>query len=155
MTFCGYNQKIGDGLALLFEGMADSLTKKASKDSNIRVLKRENIELESMIEVFKTAPSDVLAQMFSGLNSMALPMFTLVLEELKTDSSKDLREVCMEIGYSFISLLSRTEKQNETMALSEWDEKVIANRARELASWVVSQNKQQSVKIKIAANDHL
>jgi hypothetical protein len=141
VAICGYNEKIGDGLRLLIEGMVDALETKTQVVSVNSVLSRELIELDSIISVLRSARGDVLPEMFIGLNLFASALFAAVRREVCSAAPPTLANACMKVGEQFIELLSMTERENQLLPLSEWSDDAIASRAKLLAGWALQQSK--------------
>ena len=136
MAICGFNDKIGDGLKLLVEGMIEALEVKAAAASPEKALQRELLELDTIICVLRTAKGQVLPEMFVGLNLLAKAMFVEVERELRNSVTNDLRAVCLRIGTEFIDLLARTEDRSK--ALRQQNEStLITTEAKRLAQWAL------------------
>jgi hypothetical protein len=141
MAICGFNQKIGEGLNLLVEGMIEALEKKAEISSSEEVLARELVELNSIVSVLSTAPGEVLPQMFIGLNLLAKSMFVEVQHELRSDGSDDLASACRKIGNDFVDLLARTEIRNEEIRSRQLGNESVEESARNLAQWALERSR--------------
>lgn len=142
MGICGYNDKIGDGLRLLFEGMSDALESKSKKRSSLEVVERELIELDQIIGVLKTAPLETLPTMFAGLNFLARALFEHTHEELQKSPERSLTDICEVTCEDFVSLLAETEGENERIAPGEWSEEAIATRAKRLGEWALQRSRE-------------
>ncbi len=140
MAICGYNEKIGNGLKMLVEGMIDALEKKVATSSTEAVLKRELVELDAIISVLKTAPGEVLPEMFIGLNLLAKSMFSEVQKELHSSGSKDLAAACRKVGNNFVDLLAQTELKNEDLRSHPAAGGSIATNAQNLAKWALEKS---------------
>jgi hypothetical protein len=140
MAICGYNEKIGNGLKMLVEGMIDALEKKAATSSAEVVLKRELVELDNIISVLKTAPGEVLPEMFIGLNLLAKSMFSEVQKELYSSQSEDLASACRKIGNNFVDLLAQTELKNEELRSRLDAGGSVAENAQNLARWALKKS---------------
>lgn len=140
MAICGYNDKIGDGLRILVEGMIEALEKKAESASANEVLDRELIELEAMISTMKRARGDTLPEMFVGLNMLAKALFERVQNNLRQTNGEDIARECKSVGKAFIHLLSETEKRNEFQKLAMAKNMPVDKLATALAEWVLSQS---------------
>ncbi len=140
MAICGFNEKIGEGLQLLVEGMIDALEKKAQTSSSHEVLAREQIELDNIISVLKTAPGEVLPEMFIGLNLLAKSLFTAVQNELRASGSDDLAGACREVGNNFVDLLAQTEMRNEELRSHQEGNESVAESASKLARWALERS---------------
>lgn len=136
MAICGFNDKIGEGLKLLVEGMIQALEAKAAATSAEEVLQRELLELDSIISVLETAPGQVLPEMFIGLNLLAKAMFVETERELRYTGNSDLGTVCRRIGTEFIDLLARTEDRSQAMRRQARSESITAE-AEKLAQWAL------------------
>lgn len=137
MAICGFNDKIGEGLHLLVEGMIEALEKKAAATSAHVVLANELVELDNIISVLRNAKEEVLPEMFIGLNLLAKALFTEVQHDLHASRDKNLGKACREVGDRFIDLLAQTERKHEEMHLQESDGDLVARRARKLAEWAL------------------
>ncbi|TAK93478.1 MAG: hypothetical protein EPO07_18075 [Verrucomicrobia bacterium] len=135
MSICGYNDKIGQGLQILVEGMIEALEKKAAVTSVSQVLDREIIELDTMITTMRK-DGDTLPEMFVGLNILAKALFERVRHNLTESGSDDLAGECRAVAGAFNELLSDAEKRNE-----EQDHRnaPAEKAARQLAEWVLQQ----------------
>ncbi len=133
MAICGYNEKIGNGLKLLVEGMIDALEKKMEGGSANAVLQRELIELDNIITVLRTAPGEVLPEMFIGLNLLSRAMFSEVQRELVVSGTNNLAGACRRVGENFIGLLAQTELKHQELRLHSDDRTSVAAQARALA----------------------
>lgn len=141
MAICGFNEKIGNGLRLLSEGMIDALETKAVRSTPEKVLARELVELENIISVLRTSEGEVLPEMFIGLNLFAKALFVRAQQDLTSLRGESLETVCREISENFIDLLSQTERRSEQMPLREDGSEAVAKRARELAQWALDQSR--------------
>jgi hypothetical protein len=141
MAICGFNDKIGQGLGLLVEGMIEALQKKAVSTSAAEVLQREIVELDTIVSVLRTAPGQVLPEMFIGLNLLARSMFIEVERELRNSKSGDLGTACRKICDELIDLLARTEMRSQEMRQLA-NNKSIAIEARNLALWALQTSTQ-------------
>jgi hypothetical protein len=142
MAICGFNDKIGQGIRLLFEGMIDALEKKAAATSTDEVLQRELVELDNIISVLRTAPGEVLPEMFIALNLLARSLFTNVQNELRSSKSNNLARACREVGDNFIDLLAHTELKSEELRSNQNGNESIAADARKLAQWALERSLQ-------------
>jgi hypothetical protein len=140
MAICGYNEKIGNGLKLLLEGMIESLEKKMESASADAVLQQELVELDNIIDVLKAAPEEVLPKMFVGLNLLAQAMFLEVKEEFLSSDEQDLGSVCRMIGSRFVDLLAETERRHQELRSFNTDQLSIAEHARSLARWALQKS---------------
>ena len=140
MAICGYNDRIGEGLQLLVEGMIEALQKKAEMTSSQEVLAREQVELDNIISVLKTAPGEVLPEMFIGLNLLAKSLFSAVQNEMRESGSDDLAGPCREVGNHFVDLLAETEKRNEELRSHQDGNVSVAESARRLARWALERS---------------
>jgi len=141
MAICGFNDKIGQGLGLLVEGMIEALQKKAVNTSAAEVLQREIVELDTIVSVLRTAPGQVLPEMFIGLNLLARSMFIEVERELRNSKSGDLGAACRTISDQFVDLLARTEMRSQEMR-QLGNNTSIAIEARNLALWALQTSTQ-------------
>jgi len=140
MAICGYNEKIGNGLKLLVEGMIDALEKKMEVGSANAVLQRELLELDNIITVLRTAPGETLPEMFIGLNLLARAMFSEVQKELLISDNNDLAGACRRVGDSFIGLLAQTELKHQELRSHSDGHTSIAAQARSLAQWALEKS---------------
>lgn len=140
MAICGFNEKIGQGLQLLVEGMIDALEKKAQTSSSKEVLARELVELDNIISVLSTAPGEVLPEMFIGLNLFAKSLFAEVQNELRSSGSDDLAAACREVGNNFVDLLAQTELRSEELRSHQHGNESVAESARTLARWALKRS---------------
>lgn len=140
MAICGYNEKIGNGLKLLVEGMIEALEKKMEAGSANAVLQRELIELDNIITVLKTASGEVLPEMFIGLNLLARAMFSEVQRELAISGTNDLADACRRIGDHFIGLLAQTELKHQELRSHSDRQASVAAQARALAQWALEKS---------------
>lgn len=145
MAICGYNEKIGNGLRLLVEGMIDALEKKMEAGSANAVLQHELLELDNIITVLKTAPGEVLPEMFIGLNLLARAMFSEVQRELTISDSNDLAGACRRVGDHFIGLLAQTELKHQELRSHSNGRASIAAQARALAQWALEKSSSYEV----------
>jgi hypothetical protein len=145
MAICGYNEKIGNGLKLLVEGMIDALEKKMEAGSANAVLQRELMELDNIITVLRTAPGEVLPEMFIGLNLLARAMFSEVQRELAISDTNDLAGACRRVGDSFIGLLAQTELKHQELRSHSDGRASIAAQARTLAQWALEKSSSYEV----------
>lgn len=137
MAICGYNEKIGNGLKLLIEGMIDALNGKMEVGSANVVLRRELVELDNIITVLKTVAGETLPEMFIGLNLLARAMFLEVQEELLITGNDDLTGACRKVGDSFIGLLAQVELKHQELRSHSGDYTSVAAQARTLAQWAL------------------
>jgi hypothetical protein len=140
MAICGYNEKIGNGLKLLVEGMIDALEKKMEAGSASAVLQRELVELDTIIAILRTAPGEVLPEMFIGLNLLARALFSKVQQELLASDSNDLAGACQRVGDDFIGLLTQTELKHQELRSHDDGRISIAAQARALAQWALERS---------------
>lgn len=144
VAICGFNDKIGQGLQLLVEGMIEALVKKAQTSSSTEVLSRELIELDNIISVLSEAPGEFLPEMFIGLNLLAKSMFVEVQNELQCSGSDDLATACRTVGDEFVSLLAETELRNEELRNGQDRDQSVAESARVLARWALERSRLQN-----------
>ena len=137
MAICGYNEKIGNGLKLLVEGMINSLEKKMEAGSANAVLQRELVELDNIITTLRTAPGETLPEMFVGLNLLARAMFLEVQKELLASGNNDLAGACRRVGNNFVDLLAQTEAQHQELRDGHGS---VAEQARVLAQWFLERS---------------
>jgi len=144
MAICGYNEKIGEGLRILVDGMVEALENKVDHSTVEEVLRREVIELETMIFTMKKAENETLTEMFVGLDILAKALFERVRKNLKDLKSEALGAECRGVGESFIALLSEAEKRSEQRRIINGKEIPPEIFARELAEWVVRQGEAET-----------
>jgi hypothetical protein len=145
MAICGYNEKIGNGLKLLVEGMIDALEKKMEDGSANVVLQRELVELDNIIAVLKTVPGKTLPEMFIGLNLLARAMFSDVQKELLVSGNNDLAGACRRVGDGFISLLAQTELKHQELRSHDDGRTLAAAQARTLAQWALERSSSHEI----------
>jgi hypothetical protein len=141
MAICGYNEKIGNGLSLLIEGMVDALEKKVAASTPLAVLANELVELDNINSVLRNAKGEVLPEMFVGLNLLAKALFNQVQHELETSGGEDLGSGCREVGNRFNDLLAQTERKNEELQSRLVGNRSVAERAQDLAKWALEQSR--------------
>jgi hypothetical protein len=139
MTICGYNDKIGEGLRILFEGMIQALHEKAVKSSAEAVMDNEIIELEAMINTLSRAKGKTLPEMFVGLNLLAKPLFERVRANLKSSVNGDLGMECREVGEAFVALLADAERKSIRQRLKLGSNIEPEELASDLAQWVLKE----------------
>lgn len=134
MTICGYNQKMGDGLEVLFQGMYEAVAQKALQEGIeiSAVLERELVEIPCINLELKRSFSPEL-QMFCGLNDIAMPFFAEVLEHIR--SGKDPRTSFSMVLQEFVSTLEHAEGESEKRPQVEGKENV-QGRAKALGKWI-------------------
>jgi len=135
MAICGYNDKIGEGLRLLVEGMVDALERKAATASADEVLATELRELDAMISTLGTAEGETLPQMFVGLNVFASALFSDVQRQLLSSGSGDLSAPCRRVGEDFVDLLIETEGKSQELRSSDYEKRSASVFAKTLAEW--------------------
>ncbi len=127
MGICGYNQKIGAGLNLLFEGMMISMDQKEIDVGSLQALEDEIFELEVMIDKMKD--KGTIQDMFVGLDILALYMFKRVKDEIILSPSKTIRSVMEILCPAFVNTIKEAEElrdsfQNKSRSdiykISEW-----------------------------------
>jgi hypothetical protein len=153
MAICGFNAKIGEGLRLLVEGMIEALEKKARTSSSNEVLARELVELDNIVSVLRSAPGEVLPEMFIGLNLLAKSLFAEVQNELRSSGSHDLATACREVGKNFVDLLAQTELRSEELRSHQHGNGSIAAEARELAQWALERSMHYKSETRCAGQD--
>ncbi|MBT0769855.1 hypothetical protein KIH74_13035 [Kineosporia sp. J2-2] len=134
MVVCGYNDTMGDGIRLLFEGMYQAiLAKSVQERSTFRdVLCRELIEIPNVNRQLSVAPSLDL-QMFLGLNGMALPHFTRLLD---TPGPYVTKQDFMSAVDDFVTMLADVEEYGSTLPVSHFTEQdAVAARASKIGEW--------------------
>jgi hypothetical protein len=137
MTICGYNERIGEGLRILVEGMVQALEEKLNYASVSEVMDNEIIELETMIETMRATHGETLPEMFVGLNLLAKPLFERVRSNLRESKSENLGVECRAIGEMFVNILADTERRSIEQRLRKSKKASPDNLARELAQWVL------------------
>lgn len=151
MSICGFNDRIGEGLEALIDGLAVALERKALVNSVAQVLDREMVELDAMIRVLSEESQETLPGMFIGLNILARALFKQVQSNLQASGSEDLGGECRKVGAAFIRLLADTEERNEAQHEAH-PKSPAAELAEELAKWALdaSASRERQAKIGVA-----
>jgi hypothetical protein len=113
MSICGYNEQIGQGLNLLFKGMASSMAEKASKMGAIPALDHELFELRKMIEIMEG--KGPIQEIFIGLNKFAEGVFLHVKNMIEVYPLNSITDVMEDIGPKFIFTVKEAEEFRESL----------------------------------------
>jgi hypothetical protein len=147
MSICGYNDKIGDGLRLLVEGMIEALDRKTKASPIAAVLDREVTELEAMIGTLSKADHCTLAQMFVGLNILARALFEQVRQMPGVERESSWADECRSVCEAFTVLLSRTENHYEQseQRRSALTKRSVERLAEQLALWALRHSEEDPI----------
>ncbi|MBT0769856.1 hypothetical protein KIH74_13040 [Kineosporia sp. J2-2] len=134
MVVCGYNDTMGDGIRLLFEGMYQAiLTKSEQERSTFRdVLRRELFGMLDVNRQLSVASSPDL-QMLLGLNGMVLPHFTRLLDGPGPHVPK---EEFMAAVDDFVTMLADVEEYGSTLPAFHFTQgNAVEERAAKIGKW--------------------
>ena len=136
MTICGYNDLMGKGIRILFEGMYEAVRAKSEAEGVpfSSVLERELVEIPQINCALASRRSNTLS-MFLGLNQMALAHF---VDLLSRDPAKSgAKEAFMFEVDNFIATLRRAEDHSMSVPLAHGaSREIIAVRAQQIGEWI-------------------
>jgi hypothetical protein len=136
MTICGYNEKMGLALELLFDGIYEAIDVKA-REVGVQfkdILAREKLEIPT-INLFLGDAQDFRLRMFLGLNKLALPFFESLFRDIDEVGIEFSRVYYDEKVREFISLLRHSEEFAESVPKSS-DSNGIVKRAELVGRWI-------------------
>lgn len=107
MAICGYNEKIGEGLRLLIEGMAMSMQEKADRLGTIQALDDELYELSEMIK--RMQGKGPVPEIFIGLDIFAERFFAEVKKVALRDNTAIIADIMADMGPRFIATIKYAE----------------------------------------------
>lgn len=137
MTICGYNARMGYGLLELFEGMYDAISDKAETEGSsvTAILKRELVEIPRVNAGLARGDGTPL-RMFEGLNRMALPLFSELLQTRSFDGS---RAMFMVEARRFVGVLETVEDYSASLPQpDDGDPALVAARAGRIGEWAAA-----------------
>jgi len=117
MTICGYNQKIGDALIMLVDGLIDAMERRVTSEGPVTALKVEINELEIMIKTMNG--HGTMPDMFVGLNVLALHLFKAAHADIESNSGATIRSSCQNNARAFINTLSDAEAYREDLEVGK------------------------------------
>lgn len=128
---------MGEGIRILFDGMYEAIRTKADEEgvAFAQILRRELIEIPQINGAIGRSNETTL-KLFYGLNEIALPHFTKVLEQSSGEISKTEFMAGIE---EFISVLDEVERYNLSIAPADpVNKQLVASRAAGIGKWIVA-----------------
>ena len=134
MVVCGYDNKMGEGLRLLFEGVIAALERTADTDGiSLRNAVGADLAEIPIVNARLSKSDGTEVRMCRGLNGMVLAVFEAIASETEDDESVGPRAA--KHVDRFIELLSEAENHNEHIKTSldvSYEE-----RADRVGRWIV------------------